>query len=336
MLPSDRDSTTALCLLAAMADGALGPAEQARIQATVAAIAAADSANSAPGADVYQRVMLGQTDMAREAANISSPELRRQAYELAVAVCASDGATSDAERAYLSRLASALGVDASQAGSVISQADQIAGASAAGAGGGAGLGAGIGSATAVSSARPSDAALDDMIVNAAILNGALELLPQSLASMAIIPLQMRLVYRIGEKYGYSLDRGHITEFLGVLGVGATSQVIESVAGRLLGGLLGSVGKQVLGGTVGGLAGAFGRTAGGAAVSFASTYALGQVARQYYAGGRKISAVDLQSLFNAQVGSAQQLATRYIPQIQSRAQSLNPAQLVSLARGEIGI
>jgi hypothetical protein len=85
-----------------------------------------------------------------------------------------------------------------------------------------------------------------------------------------------------------------------------------------------------------LAASLGRTAGSAAMSFASTYALGQVARQYYAGGRRLSALDLKSLFNTQVGQAQSLATRYLPQIQSRAQSINPAQLVSLARGEIGI
>jgi len=47
---------------------------------------------------------------------------------------------------------------------------------------------------------------DRMILNCAIVNGALELLPDTLASMAIIPLQMKLVYRIGKSYGYKLDR----------------------------------------------------------------------------------------------------------------------------------
>src|SRR5262245_56594796 len=111
-------------------------------------------------------------------------------------------------------------------------------------------------------AGTSAAELDDIILNASILNAALELLPHSLASMAIIPLQMRLVYRIGEKYGYSLDRGHIMEFLGVFGIGATSQMVESVAGRVLGGLLGGVGRGVFGGLVGGMAGSLGRTVGG--------------------------------------------------------------------------
>jgi uncharacterized protein (DUF697 family) len=58
-----------------------------------------------------------------------------------------------------------------------------------------------------------DAELDKMILNAANLNGALEIMPHTLATMAIVPLQMRLVYRIGNAYGYELDRGHIKDFL---------------------------------------------------------------------------------------------------------------------------
>ena len=48
---------------------------------------------------------------------------------------------------------------------------------------------------------------DRVILNYAILNGALELLPDSLASMAIISLQMKMMYRIGKSYGFDLDRG---------------------------------------------------------------------------------------------------------------------------------
>ena len=40
-------------------------------------------------------------------------------------------------------------------------------------------------------------------------NAALELLPESLASMAILQLQMRLVYKIGQAYGYELDQAHM-------------------------------------------------------------------------------------------------------------------------------
>jgi len=45
-----------------------------------------------------------------------------------------------------------------------------------------------------------------------------------MASMAIIPLQMRLVYRIGKAHGYELDRGHIKDLLAAMGVGLTGQL----------------------------------------------------------------------------------------------------------------
>src|ERR1044072_3047760 len=88
---------------------------------------------------------------------------------------------------------------------------------------------------AMSCSSTPDAEMDKYILNHAIVNGAVELLPQSLATMAIIPLQMKLVYRIGQSYGYEMDRGFIKEFLATVGVGLTSQYVEQVGRKLLGG-----------------------------------------------------------------------------------------------------
>ena len=96
---------------------------------------------------------------------------------------------------------------------------------------------------------PDEAALDKSILNYAILNGALELLPQSWASMAIIPLQIKMVYGIGKAHGVELDTGHIKEFIAAAGVGLTSQYIEQFGRKLLGGLMG----KALGKTMGTLA-----------------------------------------------------------------------------------
>ena len=116
-----------------------------------------------------------------------------------------------------------------------------------------------------------DAAVDKMVLNYAILNGALELLPQSLATMAIVPLQMKMVYRVGKSSGHELGRGHIKELLAAAGLGLTSQVVEGYARKLLGGLLGKVG--------GGLAKGVGNQVASSAVSFATTWALGKLAKQ---------------------------------------------------------
>ncbi len=60
--------------------------------------------------------------------------------------------------------------------------------------------------------------------------------------MAIIPLQMKLVYRIGQQYGFQLDQNYAKDFLATLGVGITSQFLEGAASKILGGLFGGLGR----------------------------------------------------------------------------------------------
>lgn len=179
-------------------------------------------------------------------------------------------------------------------------------------------------AAPVGLASPAAAALDKSILNYALLTGALELLPQSWASMAIIPLQVRMVYGIGQAHGVQLDQGHIREFIAAAGVGITGQYLEQFGRKLLGGLLG------------GVAGRMGRSTGGAAagiaMSFATTYALGQVARRYYAGGRVMSSALLRDSFQELLGPARQLQQHYLPQIRDKAATLDAGQIMAMVRG----
>jgi uncharacterized protein (DUF697 family) len=169
----------------------------------------------------------------------------------------------------------------------------------------------------------SDAEMDKYILNHAIANGAIELLPQSLATMAIIPLQMKLVYRIGQSYGYEMDKGHIKEFLATAGVGLTSQYVEQVGRKLLGGLLGAV--------AGGLGRGLGSVATGAAFSFATTFALGQLAKRYYAGGRQMNTALLQQTYQSLLGQAQQLQGQFSGEIQQKARSLDVSQVMNMVK-----
>jgi uncharacterized protein (DUF697 family) len=172
-------------------------------------------------------------------------------------------------------------------------------------------------------AAVDDAALDKAILDAAIVNGALELLPETLSTMAIIPLQMRLVYRIGQAHGYPLDNGHVKDFLATVGVGLTSQYLEQAGRKLLGGLLGRVG--------GGLLGGLGKHAVSSGMSFAATYALGHVAKRYYAGGRTMSAQVLKDAYASMAGEAQGLQQRYLPQMRERARTLDAAKVMAMVR-----
>ena len=68
-----------------------------------------------------------------------------------------------------------------------------------------------------------------------------------------------------------------------------------------------------------------------AFSFATTYALGQVAQRYYAGGRKMSTALLRETFQSLLGPAKQLQAHYLPQIQQKAATLDAGQVMALMR-----
>lgn len=179
-----------------------------------------------------------------------------------------------------------------------------------------------------SARRPSTlsaAEIDSRILRASITNGAIELLPESLSTMAIIPLQMRLVYQIGESYGYKLDKGHIRDFLATVGIGMTSQYLEQVGRKLLSGLLGKKRSK-------GMFGKVGRQAVSSGMSFASTYALGHVANQYYAGGRTLSTDMLKNTYNHVLQKGQSLHTQYLPEMQAQASQLDATRIMAMVSG----
>lgn len=268
---------------------------------------------------LYQDVLMKRVALPQVVAQLVGPDARRLAYEMAVCVCDADGAQSPAEQAFLGELRGALGLDAASASRIDTQAQALAEAplvplpvQQVGATQGAGTAAAV-----------DEAALDDAILKAAILNGALELLPETLATLAIIPLQTRLVYQVGKTYGYQLDGGHVKDFLATAGVGLTSQCLEQAGRKLLGGLLGKVG--------GGLLRGVGRQAVSSGMSFATTYALGHVAKRYYAGGRQLSGAMLKDSFAALAGKAQGLQGQYLPQMQAQARSLDLGKLLATVR-----
>lgn len=323
MNPEQTRALLTIALMAAFADGHQDAREREHVRRV------AESLSREAEVDfiaIYQDVLLRRVELEEACAALDAPELRQLAFETAVGVCDADGHHSADETAFVERLAVLLGLDSSRAHALADEADALADAPVEGAlpPVPADLPAPPPAAGSAAAPAPEEAGLDRMILNAAILNGALELLPQSLASWAIIPLQTRLVYRIGKAHGYELDRGHITDFLTTIGVGLTSQYVEQFGRKLIGGLLGKV--------MGKTGRAIGSAATGMAFSFASTWALGQVAKRYYGGGRKLDAASLKQLFAGLVDEARGLQARYQPQIEERARTLDLKQLTAELRG----
>lgn len=304
-----------IAMFAAFADGA----KDDRERESVKQFAQQMGTNTIDTMGIYQDVLLKRISLEQVTAALTDEGQRRYAYELAVCVCDSDGLRCDDENKFLKKLKKLLALDADP---LTLQAERQADAVAI-------EGALVTTGAEVTSdsfpqSTLDDAALDKMVLNYAMMNGALELLPQSWASVAIIPMQVKMVYRIGKSYGNELDQGHIREFIATVGVGMTSQYLEQFGRKLIGGLLGNflgkTGKKV------------GSAATGVAMSFATTYALGQVAKRYYGGGRKMSTELLKQSFSDLLGPAQELQTKYLPQIQEKARNLDAKSVLSMVRG----
>lgn len=306
-------SILAIALFAAFADGEKHDRERDHLRGIAESLG-----NAADLSGLYQDVLLKRIALEKATAALTDAGERQLAYEMALGVCEADGSMSEAESAFLNRLKALLQLDAGTASRAETEADAIVSLSTMAAPASA-------SPSPVVASQPNvpEAELDKSILNTSLLTGALELLPQSWASMAIIPLQIRMVYGIGKAHGYTLDQGHIKDFIAAAGVGLTSQYLEQFGRKLLGGLL----VKAAGKTMGKIGGA----ATGMAFSFATTYALGQLAKRYYAGGRTMNAGMLKDTFQNLLGPAKEMQTRYLPQIQQQAGTLDMAKIMDMVR-----
>ncbi len=287
----------AIAMLAARADGVVDSAEQQAVDAVVARTGSLDVTSLA------QQVAAGQLRVADLASRLSDDEARRAAYEGALAIINADGSANAPERAFLEELRAALGFSGAEVADITHTATALVEAPV----------------SDVHTGSPPAGPLEDFILQQAMLTGALEILPDRLANIAILPLQLRMVYQIGQRHGQKLDLNQVKDLAASLGLGAAAQSLESVAMKLIGGLAG--------GLLGGIMGTASRIATGAIITFSATYALGHVAEQYYAQGRRISVADLKALFNRFQNDAKTIYPRVEEQIRGQARTLNLQSLL---------
>ena len=306
-------SILAIALFAAFADGDKHDREREHLRGIAESLG-----NAADLSGLYQDVLLKRISLEKAAEALADADERQLAYEMALGVCEADGSMSEPERAFLSRLKALLKLDAGAAGRAEAEADTLVSLSSMAAPATATPGPVV-----AAQANVPEVELDKTILNTSLLTGALELLPQSWASMAIIPLQIKMVYGIGKAHGYTLDQGRIKDFIAAAGVGLTSQYLEQFGRKLLGGLLGKAAGKTMG--------KIGGASTGMAFSFATTYALGQLAKRYYAGGRTMNTGVLKDAFQNLLGPAKDMQTRYLPQIQQQASTLDMGKIMDMVR-----
>ena len=307
---SEQKTVLTIAMMAAFADGENSEVERTALRRMTESFGPDSQINLW---EIYQDVVARRRPLGEVAAELLTPEARIMAFDMAAGVCEADGTVNERERAFLDSLRGALNLGASAVPPPPASPPPLAPAAR--------------STATPPLLEPVDAGtIDQMIINHSILNGALEILPHDLATMAIVPLQMRMVYRIGVRYGYTLDRGHIRDFLAAAGVGLAAQAVENIARRLIGGLagslLGGLGRMVVGVGTGG------------AVGFAGTYAIGQLANRYYAGGRKMEAAVLRDTYVRLLAEGKGLFGQHAGAVQARASMLRPADVIDLVRNPV--
>lgn len=329
---SREEALYTVCLLAAFADGGASDEERKELKQIGESILPPEMHPAA----LFQQVLLRQTDSRKATLALDAPEWRQLAYEMAICVCEADGVTGPAEKTFLRDLAADLNLSAPQAEAAVAEADAVTAAPI------EAIDPEIlpslpqsfpSGPPALPTSGPAKEEVDSLVLRFAILNGALELLPETLSTMAIVPLQMKLVHSVGQLHGVDLDRRHLGEFLAAAGIGGTSQIVEGFARKLIGGLAGKLGKQVLGKTAGSLGKSATNQLTSSAFSFASTYAIGHLAHRYYTNGRSWAGLDAKKVIENLKTDAQELHARYLPQIQQEAGKLNVQKVMAMVRGK---
>jgi uncharacterized protein (DUF697 family) len=287
--------------MASFADGDKLERERQQLRRITDSLAGAEVDTTA----LYQEVLLNKPAVA---ARLLTPGARLLAYEMAVCVCDADEVCNAAEQQFLDELRTALGLATTTTQAADVEATALA-------------------TIPVASPAPAQSEeTDAMILRYAIVGGALELLPQTMATLAIVPLQTKMVYRIGTQRGFDLYRQSIVEFMATIGLGLTSQVFEGFARRLTEGL----GKAV----AGKMGGKVGDAVGGIAMSFGTTYAVGQLAKLYYDSGRSLSMEALKAKYPPLLAEGKALAQKYTAQITQQRQQLQGANIAALLKGVI--
>jgi len=301
MTDLEREYIALTCVAAACADGHLDRHERQRIEHLVEDLGFG-------GRDLFREAFAKPVNPKLIAEQLQSADARRLAYQMAAQVCLVDGFLSESEADFLQELQRALGITEAAASGIRLEAQMYTDP---------------GLPPMASVATPDGGDLDQRILRFAMLAGAAELLPQSAAAIVVLPVQLKLVYEIGHRHGVQLDRGQVLELVAAFGIGATSQAVEAIARRLLGG----VAKGVGGGLLGGLFGGAVSSATGAVMAFATTYAIGHSAEVYYRQGRKLDSGDLRKLFARFQEEAKTMYPRVEAEIRTMAAGLDAEALL---------
>lgn len=288
--PESTEALLVVCLLASFADGAKSSPEHEEIRRMAAEFEIDDA-----GA-LIRRVLRGHESLESATSRLGSARERLLAYEMALAVCEADRPPGSEESTFLKSLRDHLGLDSEQIHIAEAEVNPL-----------------VLAPVETPASAQSASGNGGLILKYAILTGALELLPETLATMSILPVQMKMVYRIGDSHGARWNRSRIQEFLAVAGIGMGSQMLEGFARKMLGGW----GRKLAGKPAGKIA----SQTTGSILTFATTYAIGHLADHYHRQGGRLNQATARELLASLKEKARELHASHWPEIQAKAASL---------------
>ncbi len=306
MNDAEKRALLGISLIAAFADGEQSDAERRRIERTGDGLAMGPL--DVP--ELYDHAASGVLSVSALTPSLNRPELRLLAYEMALGICEADDAVNGSERAFLDELQGALGIESASIESARTATRQLQE-----------------QVLAPPGPPPASAEIDlpplagpqRIILEHAILCGALERMPETLATMAVLPTQMKMIQQIAQIHGVDAGRARIRDLIASAGVGTTSQVLRGYATRLAQGWLG----KCLGD---------GRPSDrdkdpAARTAFATTHALGQVADRHYGGDQNLTPDQIRAAFEGLMTEALAMQARYTPEIEACGRHLRVQNLL---------
>ncbi len=309
MSVSDRVGLLKLVLSAAWAGTTAEVEEQAQLRRVAEALSPAAGENLAL---TLRDIVLERVTLEQMATGLARPQLQSHAYELAVCVCNADSAHSDREHAFLERLRVALALDVRSARTFERQADAIIGVP---------LQPDPGRVPAAGAAHPVDTAqIDRLVEDQAVLSAALAIRAQPLALLCTVPLQMKLVYRIGKAYGQELDREQTKRLMSRLGIEPVAQYVETCGRMILAGVFDRpsvrLGREQLTAL--------------AATYFARVCALGDIARRVH-GEQVDDPALLHEGYERACAAAAARVHAHAQEIEARARQLEANELIDVVK-----
>lgn len=300
---NEREVMAALRILicVAKADGEIHEAEKEALQTAL-------TGAQLPQGVSLERLLEENVDLGQQLALLESSEAKEKVYEAAVSLAYADKEGSRGEKKLLEEIRGKLGISEEQA----TVATKLA----------RGIGETLvpGAIEPISDPQQREKAVDGDIRKYSVIAAALGAFPIPVADLAVnlgvVGLHTKMFHDIGRFYGFTTTKEQVKNLIGGVGIGTGARVAVVSLAKFIPGW----GSLI-----------------GAATNFGATYALGKVAKKYYASQAQADLKELKEMFASAEKEGRAVYAQNRAEIESMASASKPrleALAAQLKQGQI--